>query len=96
MGYAPSDFFAPYSQLRELEVDPFETCVAKQQKHGLTLSNRGILGRPSMHNDLLRVKDIEVDHNIGVLLRLAGELDVPSPALTASYRIIKTLQSLVS
>ena len=96
MGYVPADYFAPYSQLRELEVDPFETCVEKQQKHGMDLHRRAILGRPSMHNDLLRVKDIEVDHNIGVLLRLAGELDVPSPALTASYRIIKTLQNLVS
>jgi len=96
MGYTPADYFAPYSQLRELEVDSFETCVEKQRKIGLDLYRRGILGRPSMHNDLLRVRAIEVEHNIGELLRMADRLDVPTPALTASYRIIKTLESLVS
>jgi ketopantoate reductase len=37
-----------------------------------------------------------VEHNVGELLRMAERLDVPTPALTASYRIIKTLESLVS
>jgi 2-dehydropantoate 2-reductase len=96
MGFSPADYFAPYSQLCELEVDPFETSVEKLRKVGVSLYQRGILGRPSMHNDLLRVRPLEVEHNIGELLRIASRLDVPTPALTASYRIIKTLERLVS
>jgi len=96
MGHAPADYFAPYSQLRELESDDFETAVARQRKLGADLCRKGILGRPSMHNDLLHVKAIEVEQNIGFLLRLAIDLNVPTPSLTTSYRIIKTLEHLVS
>ena len=96
MGYSPEDYFAPYSQLRDLDADPFETSVEKQQEIGLDLYRRRILGRPAMHNDLRHGRRIEVEHNIGELVRMADRLQVPIPALTVSYRIIKTLESLVS
>jgi ketopantoate reductase len=59
---------------------------------GATMREQGYVGRPSLHDDLLRGRETEVDFSIGAFLAAAAEQDRDVPTVRAAYRIIKSLE----
>jgi hypothetical protein len=57
---------------------------------------RGIIGRPSLHEDLVRRRPTELDDCLGAYLQAAERLDVSTPTLTGAYRVIRTLELLAT
>ncbi len=68
---------------------------ARSLRYSSTSSReRGVIGRPSLHDDLLRGKETEVDYCLGAFLGEAEKRGVAVPTARATYRIVKTLEQL--
>jgi 2-dehydropantoate 2-reductase len=96
LGYAPQDFFAPYSRFRELERESFEAAVESTRAQGRRMLDAGVIGRPSLHVDLLRGRATEVEHSLGPFLAQAERQGIAVPTLRAGYRIIRTLEQMLA
>ena len=94
LGYAPQDFFHPYSRFRELEQWRFEEAVEGMRAQGQRMLEIGAVGRPSLHVDLMRGRPTEVDWVIKPFLDEADRLGLAIPTARAAYRIIRTLEAL--
>jgi 2-dehydropantoate 2-reductase len=94
LGYEPRDFFAPFSQFRALAAKSYEQAVADALALGRDMVARGILGRPSLHEDIVQGRPTEVDDSLGMFLAAADRLGVEVPTARAAYRVIKTLEEL--
>lgn len=94
LGYEPRDFFAPFATFRRVASLDFAHAVDDALALGTDMVARGIGGRPSLHEDLLRAKPTEVDDCLGAYLRAADRLGVDVPTVRAAYRVIGTLESL--
>ena len=82
MGYEPRDFFAPFSQFRVLAASTFEEAVDATLALGTSMVENGILGRPSLHEDIVRGRPTEVDDSLGAYLgrcRPAGDRGAHRP-----------------
>jgi 2-dehydropantoate 2-reductase len=91
-GFEPQDFFAPFSQFRQFGSSTFAERVDQVMVLGATMREQGFVGRPSLHDDLLRGRETEVDFSIGAFLDAAAEHDLAAPTVWAAYRIIKSLE----
>jgi 2-dehydropantoate 2-reductase len=96
LGYEPQDFFAPYSRFRELEREGFEAAVESTRAQGRRMLDAGVIGRPSLHVDLLRGRPTEVEHCLGPFLAQAERAGIAVPTLRAGYRIIRTLEQMLT
>jgi 2-dehydropantoate 2-reductase len=96
LGYEPQDFFAPYSRFRELEREGFEAAVEATRAQGRRMLDAGVIGRPSLHVDLLRGRPTEVEHCLGPFLAQAERAGLAVPTLRAGYRIIRTLEQMLT
>ena len=94
IGYEPRDFFAPFSSFRRFEASTFDEAVEQAMELGAAMRERGVIGRPSLHDDLLRGKETEVDYCLGAFLGEAEKRGVAVPTARATYRIVKTLEQL--
>lgn len=94
MGYEPCDFFAPFSSFRRFEASTFDEAVEQAMELGANMRERGVIGRPSLHDDLLRGNETEVDYCLGAFLGEADKRGVAVPTARATYRIVKTLEQL--
>ncbi|MBK7948269.1 MAG: ketopantoate reductase family protein [Deltaproteobacteria bacterium] len=94
LGYAPQDFFHPYSRFRELADLGFEEAVAGMQAQGQRMLDLGAVGRPSLHVDVMRGRPTEVDWVVAPFLAEADRLRLEVPTTRAAYRIIRTLEQL--
>jgi 2-dehydropantoate 2-reductase len=94
LGYEPQDFFAPFSAFRRLASASFDDSVVDALALGEAMRVGGIVGRPSLHEDIVRGKPTEVDDSLGVYLDAAARLDVAAPTARGAYRVIKTLEAL--
>jgi 2-dehydropantoate 2-reductase len=94
LGYEPADFFAPYSRFREFAARGFEANVAEAQALGRRMLESGVVGRTSMHEDVLRGRPSELDHCLGPFLDRAREVGLAVPTARATYRIIKARERL--
>ena len=94
LGYEPQDFYAPYSRLRRFAELSFEDAVEEQLAAAQGMIDSGVLGRPSLHVDLLRGKPTEVDDCLGAFLRAAATHGLGVPTVLAAYRIIRALEIL--
>jgi 2-dehydropantoate 2-reductase len=94
LGYEPQDFFAPYSRLRRFAELSFEEAVEEQLALARSMVESGVLGRPSLHVDLLRGRPTEVDDCLLPYLQAAERHGRPVPTVRAAYRIIKALEIL--
>ena len=56
----------------------------------------GVIGRPSLHVDLMRGRPTEVEYCLGPFLAQAARQDLPVPTLRAGYRIIRTLEQMLA
>ena len=94
MGFEPRDFFAPFSQFRALAGATFEEAVENAYALGTTMVANGVIGRPSLHEDIVRGRPTEVEDGIGTYLRAADAHHVDVPTARGAYRVIKTLEAL--
>ena len=96
LGYEPQDFFAPYSRFRELERESFEEAVESTRAQGRRMLDAGVIGRPSLHVDLMRGRPTEVEYCLGPFLAQAERQGIAVPTLRAGYRIIRTLEQMLA
>jgi 2-dehydropantoate 2-reductase len=96
LGYEPQDFFAPYSRFRELEGEGFEEAVESTRSQGRRMLDAGVIGRPSLHVDLMRGRPTEVEYCLGPFLAQAERQEIAVPTLRAGYRIIRTLEQMLA
>ena len=94
MGFEPRDFFAPFSQFRALAGATFEEAVDNAHALGTTMVANGIIGRPSLHEDIVRGRPTEVEDGLGTYLAAADRHRVAVPTARGAYRVIKTLEAL--
>jgi 2-dehydropantoate 2-reductase len=92
MGLEPLDFFAPFSQFRRFSSSTFDERVDQVMELGADMRAQGFIGRPSLHDDLLRGRETEVDYSIGAYLDEAAKHELAVPTVRAAYRIIKSLE----
>lgn len=96
MGFELHDYFAPFSQFREFATDSVEQSVQRAIALGRSMAERGVRGRPSMHEDLVRGRPTEVAESLGVLVGAADRLGVAIPTVRAAYRVVLTYEQLVT
>jgi 2-dehydropantoate 2-reductase len=94
MGYEPRDFFAPFTQFRGLASKSFADAVDDALALGTTMVADGMLGRPSLHEDVVRGRPTEVDDSLGAYLDAADRYGISTPTARGAYRVIKTLEAL--
>jgi 2-dehydropantoate 2-reductase len=94
MGFEPRDFFAPFSQFRALAGATFAEAVDAAHSLGQAMVANGILGRPSLHEDIVRGRPTEVEDGLGTYLEAADRFGVAVPTARGAYRVIKTLEAL--
>ena len=94
MGFEPRDFFAPFSQFRALAGATFEEAVDNAYALGTTMVANGIIGRPSLHEDIVQGRPTEVEDGLGTYLEAADRHQVAVPTARGAYRVIKTLEAL--
>ena len=94
MGFEPRDFFAPFSQFRALAGATFEEAVDNAYALGTTMVANGIIGRPSLHEDIVQGRPTEVEDGLGTYLEAADRHHVAVPTARGAYRVIKTLEAL--
>jgi 2-dehydropantoate 2-reductase len=95
LGYEPQDFFAPYSRFRELARESDEQAVEALRAQGQRMLEAGVIGRPSLHVDLMRGRPTEVEYCLGPFLAQAERAGIAVPTARASYRIIRTLEQML-
>jgi 2-dehydropantoate 2-reductase len=96
LGYEPQDFFAPYSRFRALEGEGFEEAVEAMRAQGRRMLEAGVIGRPSLHVDLMRGRPTEVEHCLAPFLTQAERAGLAVPTVRAGYRIIRTLEQMLA
>jgi 2-dehydropantoate 2-reductase len=92
MGYEPRDFFAPYARFRELASQGVEAAVDAAQALGRQMCERGVLGRHSLHEDLVQGRPTELDEILLPFLERAEALGLAAPTALAAYRTIRALE----
>ena len=95
LGYEPQDFFAPYSRFRELARETDEQAIEGLRAQGQRMLDAGVIGKPSLHVDLLRGRPTEVEYCLGPFLAQAERAGVAVPTTLAGYRIIRTLEQML-
>jgi 2-dehydropantoate 2-reductase len=96
LGYEPQDFFRPFSRFRALGRESFEEAVVGTQALGQQMLDQGVVGRPSLHVDLLRGRPTEVEYCLAPFLEEAERLGVAVPTARAGYRIIRSLEQMLT
>ena len=96
LGYEPQDFFAPYSRFRELARESYEQAVESMRALGRRMLDAGVIGRPSLHVDLMRGRPTEVEYCLGPFLAQAERAGIAVPTARAGYRIIRTLEQMLA
>ena len=61
---------------------------------GSTMVANGVLGRPSLHEDVVHGRPTEVDDSLGTYLDAADRRGITVPTARGAYRVIKTLEAL--
>ncbi len=92
LGYEPCDYFAPFSRFRTFATSTFEESVDEMMALGVQMRRDGMVGRPSLHDDLLRGRTTEVQWSLGAFLGAADDHAVAVPTARAAYRIIRSLE----
>jgi 2-dehydropantoate 2-reductase len=92
MGFSPQDYFAPFTRFRRFAELTFDEAVDDVMALGAQMRAAGVIGRPSLHDDLLRGRTTEVDVIIAPFLEEAVKHNCPVPTTLAAYRVIKVLE----
>ena len=92
MGFEPADFYAPFSRFRDFDRETFDESVEQAMALGRDMRSRNFIGRPSLHDDLLRGRSTELDSCVDASLAEAGKHGIEVPTVRAAYRIVKSLE----
>jgi len=92
LGFDPVDYYTPFSQFRNFRQWTFEETVDQLMQLGRTMDEQGLRGRTSLHEDLLRGKETELDFCVGAYLAEAERLGVPVPTVRGAYRVVKAVE----
>jgi 2-dehydropantoate 2-reductase len=92
LGFEPVDYYTPFSQFRNFRQWTFEETVVQLMQLGRTMDEQGLRGRTSLHEDLLRGKETELDSCVGAYLAEAARLGVPVPTVLGAYRVVKAVE----
>jgi len=92
MGFEPADFYAPFSRFRDFEGETFYESVEQAMALGRDMRSRNFIGRPSLHDDLLRGKTTELEFCVGAYLAEAGKHGLEVPTVLSAYRVVKSLE----
>lgn len=93
IGYAPQNFYAPVSRLREVEAASFEEAVEDAMALGARFAAGKRPIRTSMHDDLIASRRMEVEEILGPLATAAARFDVSAPTFLGAYRVLTTLNA---
>jgi 2-dehydropantoate 2-reductase len=96
LGYEPQDFFAPYSRFCALARESDAEAVESVRALGRRMLDAGVIGRPSLHVDLMRGRPTEVEYCLGPFLDQAERAGIAIPTALAGYRIIRTLEQMLA
>ncbi len=91
-GYEPADFYAPFSRFRDFERETFDESVEHAMGLGRDMRRQGFIGRPSLHDDLLRGRSTELEYCVGAYLGEADRYGIEVPTARSAYRIVKSLE----
>jgi 2-dehydropantoate 2-reductase len=94
MGYAPEDFFAPFSDFCDLQRRSFEDSVDAAVALGIQMRSAGNTGRPSLHDDLLNGRPTEAEVLVAPFLREADDAGVDVATVRAAYRVMSAIEEL--
>jgi len=95
LGYTPQNFYAPVSKLKECDTLSFEDAVEQVLALGERFLREKRKARTSMHEDVLHRRKTEVDFIFKPFLDKARILGVQIPTITAMYRVIKTVDTII-
>lgn len=93
LGYAPQNFFAPVSRLREIDAAGFDDAVETAMTLGRSFLNGKRPVRTSMHDDLVAGRRMEVEEVLGPLAAAAESHGVEAPTFLGAYRVLTTLNA---
>jgi 2-dehydropantoate 2-reductase len=96
LGYEPQDFFAPYSRFRALRAGTWEEAVEDTIEYGRSLLSTGVVGRPSLHEDIRAGRASEVDDQLGAYVEAADRLGIDVPTARGCLRVIRVLEALAA
>jgi 2-dehydropantoate 2-reductase len=92
LGFEPVDYYTPFSQFRNFRTWTFEETVDELGQLGRAMDEQGLRGRTSLHEDLLRGKETELDFCVGAYLAEADRVGVPVPTVRGAYRVVKAVE----
>lgn len=94
MGYAPQNFYAPLSRLKEVyEAKSFAEACDSLMLMAQQLQDKGIRSRTSMHDDVLNHRKSEAPWILKPIIEKAQEFGLPVPTLVAVDRILTVLDT---
>jgi 2-dehydropantoate 2-reductase len=94
LGYEPQDFFAPYSRFKMLRDSSPEQAIEDTLEHGRTMLAAGVVGRPSLHEDVRNGRPSEIDEQLGTFVAAADRLGLEVPTARGCLRVIRALEAL--
>lgn len=93
LGYAPENFFAPLSKLKEIDgMTPDEAAEVMQKVGRERQTPDRDPVRTSMHGDVLGGRETELEIIVKPILDAAARLGVAVPTVLGAYRVIKTVE----
>ena len=95
LGYTPQNFYAPVSKLKECDTLSFEDAVQHVMELGERFIREKRKARTSMHEDVLHRRKTEVDFIFKPFLEKAHGFGLKIPTVTALYRVIKTVDTII-
>jgi 2-dehydropantoate 2-reductase len=94
LGYEPQDFFAPYSRFKVLRHASREEALRDTLEHGRAMLEAGVVGRPSLHEDIRHGRPSEIDEQLGAFIAAADRLGIAVPTSRSCLRVIRALEEL--
>jgi 2-dehydropantoate 2-reductase len=92
LGFEPVDYYTPFSQFRNFRQWTFGETVEQLMQLGHTMEQQGLRGRTSLHEDLLRGRETELDFCVGAYLAEAERLGISVPTVQGAYRVVKAVE----
>jgi 2-dehydropantoate 2-reductase len=92
LGFEPVDYYTPFSQFRNLQQWSFDEAVEQLMTLGRSMDEQGLHGRTSLHDDLLRGNETELDFCVGAYLTEAERLGIPVPTVRGASRVVKAVE----
>ena len=95
LGYEPEDYYAPYSRYRELVSSSFEDAVERVLAQGAMMKANNLVGKTSMHEDVLRGRRTEAPEVLRPFLDQAQKAGLDVPVLRTIAQTVFAIDELL-